>query len=76
MHKALLWLGAALCVVGVAVIVASAVLTSRGVSATYNLGDPGKFQFILVPLWQIGLAIAAVGAVCLLGRRWLRAGAQ
>ena len=75
MLKALLWLGAALCVIGTAVIVASAVLTSRGVSATYNLGDPAKFQFVLVPLWQIGVAIAVVGAACLLGRRWLKAGA-
>jgi hypothetical protein len=34
--------------------------------ASYNFGDPTQFQFILVPFWQIGLAIAAIGAASLL----------
>jgi hypothetical protein len=36
-----------------------------GLGASYNFGDPTQFQFILVPFWQIGLAIAAIGGVCL-----------
>jgi hypothetical protein len=69
MRKALLWLGVALCVVGVGVAVASAVLNNP----SYNLGDPTKFQFILVPFWQIGLGIAVVGAVILVVSRLVRA---
>ena len=52
------------------VIVVSAVLGYFGLSTSYNLGNPEKFEFVLVPFWQIGLAIAALGgAVLLIGRR-------
>jgi len=44
-----------------------------GLSASYNFGDPAKFQFILVPLSQIGLAIAVLGGACLIARRWVKA---
>lgn len=71
MRKSLFWVGALLCGIGAAVIAASAVMTSMGLSASYNLGDPAEFQFVLVPFWQIGLGIAAAGGLCLLAsRRW------
>jgi hypothetical protein len=66
MQRTLLWLGGLFCTIGTAVIVASLVLSFMGLGASYNFGDPTQFQFILVPFWQIGLAIAAIGAVCLL----------
>jgi hypothetical protein len=69
MRKILLWLGALLCGIGAAVIAASGVMNFMGLSPSYNFGDPGKFQFVLVPLWQIGLAIAVVGGACLLAWR-------
>ena len=69
MHKALLWIGFLLCGIGLAVIVASAAMSYLGMNPSYNLGDPAKFEFILVPFWQIGLVIAAVGAVCLVASR-------
>jgi hypothetical protein len=40
-----------------------------GLGASYNLGDPTKFQFVLVPFWQIGLG---VGVVLLAAARWLK----
>jgi hypothetical protein len=69
MRKALLWLGFLLCGAGVAAVVASVVMSYAGISASYNLGDPTKFEFILVPLWQIGVAVGLVGGVCLLASR-------
>ena len=69
MRKLLLWLGVVLLCIGVLAIVASAVMSTMGLSASYNFGDPSKFEFFLVPLWQIGLAVSAVGALCILGSR-------
>jgi hypothetical protein len=76
MRKALLWIGGLLCGLGAALIAASAVLSYLGFGASYNFGDPAKFEFILVPIWQIGAAIAAIGGACLIGRRWLKTNAQ
>ena len=69
MHKALLWIGFLLSAIGVAVILMSVVMSIMGLNPSYNLGDPAKFEFILVPFWQIGLVIAAIGAVCLVASR-------
>ncbi len=71
MRKALMWLGGALLGIGTMLIVVSAGLSLMGLGASYNFGDPAKFEFVLVPLWQIGLAIALAGGACLLGGRWL-----
>ena len=73
MRKTLLWLGGLLSGIGGTVIAAGAVLSYMGFGASYNFGDPAKFQFFLVPLWQIGLAIAVLGGACLIAWRWLRA---
>lgn len=54
---------------GAAIVVASAVLSYVGVDASYNFGDPTKFEFILVPFWQIGLVVAVLGGICLLASR-------
>jgi hypothetical protein len=62
MRKGLFWIGIALCVIGVGVVVASVVFNNP----TYNLGDPGRFQFILVPFWLVGLVVAVLGAVAVL----------
>ena len=69
MHKALLWIGFLLCAIGLVVIVASAAMSYLGMNPSYNLGDPAKFEFILVPFWQIGVVIAGIGAVCVLASR-------
>lgn len=72
MRKALFWLGVLLLAIGVAVVGASAVLTYLGLSASFNLGDPAKFQFFLVPFWQVGLGIAALGALAMVVSRWVK----
>jgi hypothetical protein len=33
-----------------------------GAAPSINFGDPKQFEFILVPFWQIGLALLAPGA--------------
>ena len=72
--KALLWLGGLLVATGVVVVGASMLVTAtRGGMPSLNLGDPARFQFILVPLWAIGLGLAVIGALCLLGWRRMKA---
>jgi hypothetical protein len=66
MRKALLWLGVILCLIGIGVVGVSVL---RGGSPSFNLGDPAKFQFILVPFWQIGLGVAVLGALILVVSR-------
>jgi len=72
MRKLLVWVGVVLCGIGVVVIVVSAVMHHMGYDASYNFGDPTKFEFVLIPLWQAGLAIAVLGGACLLGSRRLK----
>jgi hypothetical protein len=67
MRKLLLWLGALFCGMGLAVVMASAVMGYMGLNASFNLGDPAKFEFVLVPFWQIGLVIAGAGVASLFG---------
>jgi hypothetical protein len=74
MRKTLLWIGGLLCLGGVAVIVGSIVASSMGLSPSFNFGDPAKFQFYLVPLWQIGCAAAVIGGAVLLLSRWAKLG--
>jgi hypothetical protein len=66
MRMALRWAGYLLGGVGIAVMLGAGVMGYMGMSASYNLGDPAKFEFILIPFWQIGLGLAVVGGVCLL----------
>jgi hypothetical protein len=70
MRRILQWLGWLLCVIGAMLIGTYVAMSSKGLAPSYNIGDPAKFQFILVPFWQIGLVIAAVGGTCLFASRW------
>ena len=73
MRKILLSLGVALFGFGVVLILANVVMSYLGLSTSYNLGDPTRFQFFLVRFWHFGLAMAVIGAVCLmLWRRMAR----
>ena len=73
MRKALLWLGGLLVAAGAVVVATSVIVTAKdGLTPSLNLGDPSKFQFILVPLWAIGLGLAVVGTLCLLGWRRMK----
>jgi hypothetical protein len=73
MRKTMIWVGSGLCAIGGAAIVASGAMRYLGYEPSYNFGDPTKFEFVLVPFWQIGLAIAVLGGLCVLIAR--RAGA-
>ena len=75
MRKSLLWVGALLCGTGIAVIIASAVMSYMGLNASYNLGDPTKFEFVLIPFWQIGLGAGVAGGGLPLRSRRLKANA-
>ena len=69
MQKLFRWLGWLLSLAGIALIAANVVMTYMGLTATFNFGDPAKFQFILVPFWQIGLAAIVIGGICLWAAR-------
>jgi hypothetical protein len=69
MQRAVSWIGGIFCTIGVALIAASIVMNFFGLVASYNFGDPAKYQFYLVPFWQIGLAAVAIGCVFLLSSR-------
>jgi hypothetical protein len=71
MRRTLVWLGALFALVAGLLVTASLVMSYLGYDASYNFGDAAKFEFVLVPVWQIGLAIGVVGALCLIAsRRW------
>lgn len=74
MHRIFNLVGVLCCVTGAALIVANVALASLGFDATYNFGDPSQFEFILIPFWQLGLAIAFLGTVFVLWSRWLHRG--
>ena len=38
----------------------------HGLSASYNIGDPSKDQFLLLSFWHIGAALAIIGAVAVI----------
>lgn len=70
MRKILQWLGWLFCAVGATLIGIYFAMSHMGLAASFNFGDPAKFQFILVPFWQIGLVIVVVGGASLLASRW------
>jgi hypothetical protein len=71
MQQILRWIGGLFCVIGVALIAANLLMNYQGLGASYNFGDPEKFQFILVPFWQIGVAAGVIGGACWLSSRRL-----
>jgi hypothetical protein len=75
MQRGLFWIAVVLLGIGAAVIAASLVMRALGLDASFNLGDPAQFQFVLVPFWQIGLGLAVLGALGLWLSHLLR-GAQ
>ncbi len=66
MRRVLIWLGGLFLAAGLVLIAANVVMHFMGLSASYNFGDPNQFEFILVPFWQIGVALIALGAVSVL----------
>lgn len=70
MKKVLVWLAGGGIAIGVLLIAANIVLTYMGLSASYNFGDPAKFEFRLISFWQIGAVLLGTGALAgLISRR-------
>ena len=70
MRKPLGWLATASLFLGLLLIAANVVMHFMGVSASYNIGDPSKFEFRLISFWHAGIALACVGLLLgLISRR-------
>ena len=71
MGRLLIWLGGIFLVGGLLLIAANVVMHFMGLSASYNLGDPSQFEFVLISFWHIGIALVCIGALSMLvGRRF------
>ena len=67
LSRVALWV---LAIIGVFFVLAQLMGMWLGAQPSINFGDPKKFEFILVPFWQLGLVMLA-GAVVLFGiQRW------
>jgi hypothetical protein len=66
MRNTLTWLGRGCLVVGILLIIANVALHLMGLSASYNIGDPGKFEFVLISFWHVGAALLAIAALAML----------
>lgn len=70
MNRVLRWLAGGSMVAGVLLLAANVVLHFMGLSASYNLGDPEKFEFVLISFWHVGVVLIVIGAILyLIGRR-------
>jgi hypothetical protein len=69
MGRALGLLGYFCLVLGALLIVANGVMSYLGLSASFNIGDPSKFQFILISFWHIGAGLVAIGALAAITAR-------
>ena len=67
------WIGRLLVGAGVLLIGAHVLLAYYGITTSINFGDTDELQFTLVPVWQMGLVIAAMGAAIMAGARVFRA---
>ena len=71
MRGLLFWVARASLIIGLLLIAANIVLQFMGLSASYNWGDPSKFEFRLISFWQIGLALLVfAGLLWVLERRF------
>ena len=69
MWMRLIWVGRFLVGAGVLLIGAHLLLAYGGLSPSINFGEAEELQFFLVPIWQIGLAVAAIGAAMIVVSR-------
>jgi len=61
MRIGLIWFGRVSLLVGALLIAANVAMNFMGLSASYNIGDPSKDQFVLISFWHIGAAPAIIG---------------
>jgi len=61
MRIGLIWFGRVSLLIGALLIAANVAMNFMGLSASYNIGDPSKDQFVLISFWHIGAALAIIG---------------
>ena len=61
MRSGLIWFGRISLLVGALLIAANVAMNFIGLSASYNIGDPSKDQFVLISFWHIGAALTIIG---------------
>ena len=74
MRTGLIWFGKVSLVVGILLLAANVVMHFMGLSASYNIGDPSRDQFLLISFWHIGAALVIVGICAVFAgtRNWIR----
>jgi hypothetical protein len=72
MHRFLKWFGRGSLTAGALLIAANVIMYFMGLSASYNIGDPSKFEFILISFWHIGAALVVVGVLAILAASRLK----
>ncbi len=61
--RVLLWISWVLIIISVSLIIGHLVAFYLGMSASYNFGDPSKYEFFLVSFWKLGLGALIPGLV-------------
>ena len=72
MRRVLGWFGGGCLCAGALLIAANVAMHLMGLSASYNIGDPSKFEFILISFWQIGTALILIGGSAVFAARRTR----
>jgi peptidoglycan/LPS O-acetylase OafA/YrhL len=76
MCKILLWLGVALYIVGVALILANVVMYYKGFNTSFEPNNPTLYFFRITRFWHLGLGITVLGGALLMLWRRTRAGSS
>lgn len=63
MARVLRWLGGGCIAAGILLIAVNVAMHFMGLTASYNIGDPSKFEFILISFWHIGAALIVAGGL-------------
>ena len=63
LHRGVAWAGALSLLLGAFFLLSQFIGMWLGATPAINLGDSRQYQFILVPFWQVGLALLVSGAI-------------
>jgi len=74
MRKILLWLGVALYIVGVALILANAVMYYKGINTSFASNNPTLYSFHITSFWHLGVGLTVLGGAFLMLWRRTSAG--
>lgn len=57
------WLARGCIAAGILLIAGNVAMHFMGLTASYNIGDLSKFEFILISFWHIGAAFLVAGGL-------------